>query len=64
MLQITDAYDAQSQKSGFISVVLDTSAKSVPVISEIRVRFSNGMELIKSNGDINKLVIMIRKMLS
>ena len=61
---LKEADDAQSQKSGFIPVVLDTSAESVLSISEIRVRFSNGMELTQSDGNINELVSMIRKMLS
>ena len=32
-------------------------------ISEVRVRFTNGMELIQSNGDINELFGIVRKLM-
>lgn len=32
-------------------------------IAEVRVRFTNGMELIQSDGDVNELFDIVRKML-
>ena len=32
-------------------------------IRDVRVRFTNGMELSQSEGDINELLGMVRKML-
>lgn len=32
-------------------------------IAEVRVRFTNGMELIQSDGDVNELFSIVRKML-
>lgn len=54
----------KSKDPGFIPVLLDGSPASGLGVSEIRVRFSNGMELSQSDGDINELIGMIRKMLS
>lgn len=61
---LKDADEGQSQRSGFIPVVLDSSGESGLCVSEIRVRFSNGMELTQSEGNIDELVSLIRKMLS
>ena len=54
----------KSKDPGFIPIVPDGAPASGLGVSEIRVRFSNGMELSQSDGDINELIGMIRKMLS
>lgn len=54
----------KSNDPGFIPIVLDGASASGLGVSEIKVRFSNGMELSQSDGDINELIGMIRKMLS
>lgn len=64
ILKEADNNEQKSKDPGFIPVVLDGAPASELGVSEIKVRFSNGMELSKSDGDINELVSMIRKILS
>lgn len=64
VLKEADDNEQKSKDPGFIPVVLDGAPASGLGVSEIKVRFSNGMELSQSDGDINELVSMIRKMLS
>ena len=47
----------------FIPIVVDGPSESVLGILDVRVRFTNGMELSQSEGDLNELFGMIRKML-
>lgn len=64
ILKEADGNEQKSKDPGFIPIVLDGTPASGLRISEIRVRFSNGMELSQSDGDINELIVIIRKMLS
>ena len=55
--------DARQTSDKFISLVVDGPAESVLGILDVRVRFTNGMELSQSEGDLNELFGMVRKML-
>lgn len=55
--------DARQTSDKFIPLVVDGPAKSVLGILDVRVRFTNGMELSQSEGDLNELFGMVRKML-
>ena len=47
----------------FIPLVVEGPAESVLRIFDVRVRFTNWMELSQSEGDLNELFGMVRKML-
>ena len=55
--------DARQTSDKFIPLVVDGPAESVLGIIDVRVRFTNGMELSQSEGDLNELFGMVRKML-
>lgn len=55
--------DARQASDKFIPIVVDGPSESVLGILDVRVRFTNGMELSQSEGDFNELFGMIRKML-
>lgn len=55
--------DARQTSDKFIPLVVDGLAESVLGILDVRVRFTNGMELSQSEGDLNELFGMVRKML-
>lgn len=55
--------DARQTSDKFIPLVVDGPAESVLGILDVRVRFMNGMELSQSEGDLNELFGMVRKML-
>lgn len=55
--------DARQTSDKFIPLVVDGPAESVLGILDVRVRFTNGMELSQSEGDLNELFGMVRKML-
>lgn len=55
--------DASQTSDKFIPLVVDGPAESVLGILDVRVRFTNGMELSQSEGDLNELFGMVRKML-
>ena len=55
--------DARQTSAKFIPLVVDGPAESVLGILDVRVRFTNGMELSQSEGDLNELFGMVRKML-
>ena len=55
--------DARQTSDKFIPLVVDDPAESVLGILDVRVRFTNGMELSQSEGDLNELFGMVRKML-
>ena len=55
--------DARQTSDKFIPLVVDGPAESVIGILDVRVRFTNGMELSQSEGDLNELFGMVRKML-
>ena len=55
--------DARQTPDKFIPLVVDGPAESVLGILDVRVRFTNGMELSQSEGDLNELFGMVRKML-
>ena len=48
---------------GFIPLVVDGAQEGSLGIRDVRVRFTNGMELSQGEGDINELLGMVRKML-
>ena len=56
--------DARQTSDKFIPLVVDGPAESVLGILDVRVRFTNGMELSQSEGDLNELFGMVRKMVS
>ena len=55
--------DARQTSDKFIPLVVDGPAESVLGILDVRVRFTNGMELSQSEGDLNELFGMVIKML-
>ncbi len=55
--------DARQSAGGFIPLVVDGAAEGGLGIRDVRVRFTNGMELSQCDGDINELLGMVRKML-
>lgn len=55
--------DASQTSDKFIPLVVDGPVESVLGILDVRVRFTNGMELSQSEGDLNELFGMARKML-
>ena len=55
--------DARQTSDKFIPLVVDGPAESVLGVLDVRVRFTNGMELSQSEGDLNELFGMVRKML-
>ena len=55
--------DARQTSDKFIPLVVDGPAESVLGILDVRVRFTNGMELSQSEGDLNELFGMVRKIL-
>ena len=55
--------DARQTSDKFIPLVVDGPAESVLGILDVRARFTNGMELSQSEGDLNELFGMVRKML-
>lgn len=55
--------DVSQTSDKFISLVVDGSSEGVLGILDVRVRFMNGMELSQSEGDLNELFGMVRKML-
>lgn len=59
---LKDADENQSE-SEFVPLVVESSASGAFGIAEVRVRFTNGMELIQSDGDVNELLGIVRKML-
>ncbi len=63
VLKEADACQGEG-KDKFIPLVAEGIGSGVLGIRDIRVRFTNGMELSQSEGDVAELVGMIRKMLS
>ncbi len=61
---LKEAYSKQSE-SPFIPLVVESGSASSGVLgnSEVRVRFTNGMKLTQSNGDINELFGIVRKLM-
>lgn len=55
--------DARQTSDKVIPLVVDGPAENVLGILDVRVRFTNGMELSQSEGDLNELFGMLRKML-
>ena len=55
--------DARQTSDKFIPLVVDGPAESGLGILDVRVRFTNGMELSQSEGDLNELFGMVRKMM-
>ena len=55
--------DARQTSDKFIPLVVDGPAESVLGILDVRVRFTNGTELSQSEGDLNELFGLVRKML-
>ena len=53
--------DARQTSDKFIPLVVDGPAESALGILDVRVRFTNGMELSQSEGDLNELFGMVRK---
>lgn len=55
--------DAHQTPDKLIPLVVDGPSECVLGILDVRVRFTNGMELSQSEGDLNELFGIIRKML-
>ena len=56
--------DERQSTGGFIPLVVDGgSPESALGIRDVRVRFTNGMELSQCDGDISELFEMVMKML-
>ncbi len=48
--------DARQTSDKFIPIVVDGPSESVLGILDVRVRFTNGMELSQSEGDLNETI--------
>ena len=55
--------DARQTSDTFIPLVFEGPSESVLGILDVRVSFTNGMELSQSEGDLNELFGMVRKMI-
>lgn len=55
--------DERQLSGGFIPLVVDRMPEGGLGIRDVRVRFTNGMELSQCEGDISELFGMVRKML-
>ena len=62
-LSVLKDADANQSESSFIPLVVESGSSGALGIAEVRVRFTNGMELIQSDGDVNELFGIVRKML-
>ena len=64
-LSVLKEADSKQSESPFIPLVVESGSASSGVlgISEVRVRFTNGMELTQSNGDINESFGIHRKLM-
>ena len=62
-LSVLKDADANQSESSFIPLVVESGSSDALGIAEVRVRFTNGMELIQSDGDVNELFGIVRKML-
>lgn len=54
---------ARQTSDKFIPLVVDGPAENVLGIIDVWIRFTNGMELSQSEGGLNELFGMVRKML-
>ena len=54
---------ARQTSDKYIPLVVDGPAENVLGIIDVRIRFTNGMELSQSEGGLNELFGMVRKML-
>ena len=61
---LKEADKRQQESGGFIPLVVDGSPERGLGVAEVRVRFTNGMELTQCEGDIDELLGMVRKMLA
>ena len=62
-LSVLKDADVNQSESAFIPLVVESGSSGALGIAEVRVRFTNGMELIQSDGDVNELFGIVRKML-
>ena len=63
-LSVLKEADERHRDAGkFVQLVVDGASANTLGILEVRVRFTNGMELIQGDGDINELFGMVKKML-
>lgn len=64
-LSVLKEADSKQSESPFIPLVVESGSATLGVlgISEVRVRFTNGMGLTQSNGDINELFGIVRKLM-
>ena len=60
---LKEADERQQDAGKFVQLVVDGVSENTLGILEVRVRFTNGMELIQGDGDINELFGMVKKML-
>ena len=62
-LSVLKDADAKQSESSFIPLVVESATSGALGIAEVRVSFTNGMELIQSDGDVNELFGIVRKLL-
>lgn len=60
---LKEADERQRDAGKFVQLVVDGAPANTLGILEVRVRFTNGMELVQGDGDINELLGMVKKML-
>lgn len=58
---LKEADERQRDAGKFVQLVVDGVSENTLGILEVRVRFTNGMELIQGDGDINELLEWSRK---
>jgi len=60
---LKEAGERQRDAGKFVQLVVDGVSENTLGILEVSVRFTNGIELIQGDGDINELFGMVKKML-
>ena len=62
-LSVLQEADSNQSESSFIPLVVESAPSDTLGIAEVRVRFTNGMELCQSDEDVNELFDFVRKIL-
>jgi len=62
-LSVLKTADEAQPESKFLPLVIDREPSEGLRIQDVRVRFTNGLELSQQEGDINELLEMVRKIL-
>lgn len=62
-LSVLKEADAAQSGGGFVPLEITGSSSVGLGVAEVRVRFTNGMELLQHEGDMTELLGMVKKLL-